>query len=80
MRVQRYQEPDVRSGFDFTGLPLGQTARVLATVGSRALEKALGSPDPVDLSPLIDLTDPKFLSREAAPLSLGPVHFPPWMA
>jgi len=70
MSVKRRQEPEVRSGFDFTGLPLAQTSRVLANAGARVLDKALGSPDPIDLSPLSDLTNHKiFIERSGTPFT-----------
>jgi len=48
--------PEIRSGFDYSALPLGDNARVLSLLATKLVERALDGAHGLDPSPLLGLT------------------------
>ncbi|MDJ0840370.1 MAG: hypothetical protein QNK37_27920 [Acidobacteriota bacterium] len=70
MNGPRPKAPGVRSGFDFTGLPLTQTARALSILATRLLERALEGHGEPDLASLQGLGANKvFVEKSGTPLT-----------
>lgn len=68
--TQTAQEPRIRSGFDFSELPIAPSARILGALGTRLLEGALAPEKPLDVSVVDGFGAGKlFIEKSGTPLT-----------